>query len=145
MEKKLCRVRVLGVMEQDGEKEEIETLSDGFLDLSGNLTKIWYKEISEEGEETKVSVTFRESKTAGGLECRIVKKGLVQSDMLFIPGEQTFCIYQTPFGELELETETTCVELNLTEKRADGHLTYFLSSGGKVISNAEVFIEAICD
>ena len=144
MDKKLCRVRVLGRLEQDGEKEEIETVSDGFASFEEGTSIIRYKEISEEAEEeTKVAVIFSESRAAGGAQCRIVKTGAVESDMLFIPGYQTMCIYRMPFGNLEIEIETYAVELEITAKEAKGHLKYALSSNGSVVSEAEVFIDAV--
>ena len=39
MEKRLVTVRVLGVMEQDGQREEVETVSDGFVRISENETE----------------------------------------------------------------------------------------------------------
>lgn len=143
MEKKLCTVRVLGIMEREGETEEIETVSKGIFDFSNNHTEIRYKEISEEtGEETKVCISFSESKAAGGLECRMTKTGVIQSDMLFIPGYQTMCIYQTPFGNLEFEIDTECVELDIEEERIQCHLSYTLSSDRNMISSAEVYVTA---
>ena len=65
MEKRLVTVRVLGVMEQDGQREEVETVSDGFVRISENETEIVYREVSEEDGEVKVRAFFTRSEKTG--------------------------------------------------------------------------------
>ena len=55
MDKYLVQVRVLGIMTQQGEREEVETLADGLLRTDGDHFELAYREIAEnENEEVKV-------------------------------------------------------------------------------------------
>ena len=142
MEQMLCTVRVLGFMNHEGTEEKIETVSDGFVRIKDGTTEFVYKENAEDfQEEVRVKITFSESKASlGGPECRIVKKGPVDSDMLFIPGNDTYCTYQTPFGELGFEIRTSGVDLTGEKDLWEGCLKYSLYSAGSLISEAEVWI-----
>lgn len=142
MEQMLCTVRVLGVMNQEGAEEKIETISDGFVRLKDGITEFVYKENAVDfQEEVRVKITFSDSGSSlAGPECRIVKKGPVDSDMLFIPGSETYCTYQTPFGELGFEIHTSQVQLAGEKDVWEGHLEYNLYSAGTLITEAKVWI-----
>ena len=143
MEKRLVTVRILGVMEQDGQREEVETVSDGFVRISENETEIVYREVSEEDGEVKVRAFFTRSEKTGLYECRIEKTGIICSNMLFIRDCETVCDYKTPFGELNLEVLTSMVDYREDEEGIRGTLSYILSSGSVPISEAKVQITAI--
>ena len=143
MEKRLVTVRVLGIMEQNGEREEVETLSDGFVRISGNETEIVYKEVTEDEGEIKVRAIFTKSVETGLYECRIEKTGMIKSLMLFIRDCETLCTYNTPFGELGFEIYTSFVDYKEEEGNIRGSLKYVLSSNGIPVSEAEVKIMAI--
>ncbi|MBR6093639.1 MAG: DUF1934 domain-containing protein [Lachnospiraceae bacterium] len=143
MEKRLVTVRVLGIMEQNGEREEVETLSDGFVRISENETEIVYKEVTEDEGEIKVRAIFTRSGKNGLYECRIEKTGMIQSRMLFIRDCETLCSYNTPFGELGFEIYTSFVDYKEEENDIRCRLKYILSSNGIPVSEAEVKITAI--
>ena len=145
MEQKKCIVRVLSILKHDGETEEIETLSEGFLREKEKSVEIVYREIADdESEETKVHITFSSSESGSkGYECRIVRKGSTESEMLFLPDYETCCMYRTPFGELGFEVNTSLVEFNTESECVKGHLKYSLSSNGSALSEAEVTIIAV--
>ena len=142
MEKRLVTVRVLGIMEQDGEREEVETISDGFVRISEGETEIVYKEVTEDEGEVKVRAIFTKQAGNGLSECRIEKTGMIQSRMLFIRDCETLCSYSTPFGDLGFEIYTSFVEYKEDEGEIKGCLKYILSSGGIPVSEAEVKITA---
>ena len=143
MEKYLVQIRVLGTMTQEGEKDEVETLSDGLLFKDGDKIELRYKEIAEnEDGEVKVKILFTESRREDGTECRILKDGPVKSDMLFLKDEQTQCLYVTPFGEVVLEVYTYSVQMAEEDGNLKAELLYRLLSRGMPISEAKVSILA---
>lgn len=143
MEKYLVQVRVLGAMTQEGEREEVETLSDGLLRKEGDRLELGYREITESDDgEVKVKIQFTKTGIGNEAECRILKEGPVCSDMLFIKDMQTQCRYITPFGEMILEIFTDSVEMTEDEGNLSAKLYYRLSSQGMPISEAEVLISA---
>lgn len=148
MEQKLCRVRTVGLLEQDGEKETIETFSDGFIRKKGTEVTIVYKEVSEEPGLTETNVRMVFTETADGparYECRMTKKGLVESEMLFMKDAESECIYRMPFGEIRFDLFTKDVTFDFTSTNARGHLIYLLLVDGEVITSADVQIEASFD
>ena len=137
----MVTVRVLGIMEQEKEREEIETLSDGLRLRKEDGLELYYRESVEESEEeikTHVFVNYGN----GAAECRIVKSGPVQSEMLFIKDFETECIYQTPFGEISFEIQTFGVEIKDTDEETVITLSYRLSSNKVPVSEASVTITA---
>lgn len=143
MEKYLVQIRVLGAMTQEGETDEVETLSDGLLFKDGDKTELRYKEIAEnEDGEVKVKILFTETGREDGVECRILKDGPVKSDMLFLKDEQTECLYVTPFGEVVLEVYTYSVRMEEEDGNLNAELFYRLLSRGMPISEAQVCITA---
>ncbi|MBR3040692.1 MAG: DUF1934 domain-containing protein [Lachnospiraceae bacterium] len=141
MEKQLITVHVLGIMEQGNEREEIETLSNGYWVRKEDETELFYRETAEESEEeikTHVFLNRKDDKT----ECRIVKSGPVNSEMLFINDFETECIYQTPFGEICFEIITSGVEAEWKENELRISLKYTLASNGIPVSEASVTITA---
>lgn len=143
MEKYLVQVRVLGIMMQEGEREEVETLADGLLRIDGNHFELAYREIAEnESEEVKVKILLTQTGIDGEAECRILKDGPVKSDMLFLKDSQTECLYVTPFGEMLLEIYTYSAEVKVESGNLSAKLNYRLLSQGMPLSEAEVFISA---
>ena len=143
MEKYLVKVRVLGAMTQEGEKEEVETLSDGLLRKDGDRLELSYREIAEnEDGEVKVKIIFTQKIMEEDAECRIIKEGPIKSDMYFLKDAQTECLYVTPFGEMVLEVYTYSVEVRQEGGDLTAKLFYRLSSQGMPISEAEVTIQA---
>ena len=143
--RKLVNIHVLGITDRDGEREEIETVSDGLMETETETGRVhlFYKEISEnEGEELNVSVLFVFDPSGNAREGRILRSGIVKSEMLFIGDSETECIYRTPLGELGFEILTTSIDVSLNENGLKARLTYKLSSGGQLLSDAEVRIEA---
>ena len=144
MEKMLCTVRVLGKLKQGGETETVETLSDGFLRRDEKTLEIVYKEPVEESDEsTRVKVIFSKPELQGkSTECRIIRKGPVESEMLFLPGYETVCVYKSPFGEIGFEINTRDVKLSEAEGEIRAELDYSLSSNQIPLSEADVSIVA---
>lgn len=143
MDKYLVQVRVLGIMTQQGEREEVETLADGLLRTDGEHFELAYREIAEnENEEVKVKILLTKTGIGDEAECRIIKEGPVRSDMLFLKDSQTECLYVTPFGEMLLEVYTYSAEAVEETGNLSVKLNYRLLSQGMPLSEAEVFISA---
>ena len=70
----------------------------------------------------------------------IRKKGIVYADMLFSEGDSARAFYSTPFGALELETETKKITVTEGESEIRADIRYVMTVNGIQRNNCFVKI-----
>lgn len=86
--------------EHDNEKETIEVRTTGESFLKGKTIYLRYEEEHELGF-VKTTVKIAEN------EVVVMRSGAVTMKQRFVEGKLTLTDYSTPFGKLQLETNTT--------------------------------------
>ena len=86
---------------------------------------VFYDEVDpDDGRVTKASLRIRPR------HVDIRKKGSINTQMVFIPGQCTETEYQTPYGKFILTVDTKRAEVTRKEKETTVELDYRLSLGG---------------
>ena len=107
------------------EKDTTETIYPGKGYEKDGCYYVFYDEVDpEDAKVTKASLRIRPR------HIDIRKKGAVNTQMVFIPGQCTETEYQTPYGKFILTVDTKRAEIRKREKEIVVELDYQLSLGG---------------
>lgn len=107
------------------EKDTAETIYPGKGYEKDGCYYVFYDEVDpEDAKVTKASLRIRPR------HIDIRKKGAVNTQMVFIPGQCTETEYQTPYGKFILTVDTKRAEIRRRENEIDLELDYRLSLGG---------------
>ena len=88
-----------------------ELLTEGTMTLTENGIELSYEETSLTGMEgTTTSFQIQ------GPQVILTRSGTVNSQMVFEEGRQHTSLYETPFGELSVDIQTSVLKHNLTER-----------------------------
>ena len=103
---------VRGEQYYDGvDPDATELMTEGTLEVSGDDIRFWY----EESELTGMEGTTTTFEVRGG-RVSLTRAGKVNSQMVFEEGKQHTSLYETPFGELTIDIQTSKLLHNLTER-----------------------------
>ncbi len=112
------------------------------VNVSGNYYrdgakhKVIYVE-SVEGEEAVIVNTM----IIEDNRFEIIKEGLTNSRMTFVSnGKRYKALYQTPFGDLDMETQTRLLLVDMNEDQINVNLDYALYLDGVHISDANMYL-----
>ena len=114
IEKKLYPVSLSVRGEQyfdDVDPNETELLTEGVLEVLKDGLRIAYDETSLTGMEG-TTTTF----LVKGTQVVLTRTGTVNSQMIFEEGKQHTSLYETPFGELPIDIQTSSLRHNLSER-----------------------------
>ena len=107
---------------QDGEPDQIELLTDGLMELRPHGVKLSYDETVLTGMEgTKTSLEIN------GPRVILQRSGMVSSRMVFEEGRQYTSLYDTPYGELSVDVQTSFLRHSLTEHGGEMEIRYSIS------------------
>jgi uncharacterized beta-barrel protein YwiB (DUF1934 family) len=95
----------------DTDPDETELMTDGTLELLEDGLLLQYRESALTGMEGTVT-TFE----VKGPQVTLTRTGKVNSQMIFQEGRQHTSLYETPFGELSVDIQTSRLRHNLTER-----------------------------
>ena len=88
-----------------------ELMTEGTMTLTENGIELSYEETSLTGMEgTTTSFQIQ------GPQVILTRSGTVNSQMVFEEGRQHTSLYETPFGELSVDIQTSVLKHNLTER-----------------------------
>ena len=103
---------VRGEQYYDGvDPDATELMTEGTLRMTEEGLKFWY----EESELTGMEGTTTTFEVRGG-RVSLTRAGKVNSQMVFEEGKQHTSLYETPFGELSIDIQTSKLLHNLTER-----------------------------
>ena len=108
---------------EDMEPDSIELVTEGTLSAA---------------EEGRVILSYQESELTGlegttttfevqGSQVILTRTGGVNTQMVFEEGRQHTCLYETPYGELAIDIQTSRLRHNLTERGGLLDLRYSIS------------------
>ena len=107
------------------DQDETETIYPGKGYEKDGCYYVFYDEVDpDDGRVTKASLRIRPR------HVDIRKKGNINTQMVFIPGECTETDYHTPYGTFKLIVDTKRAEVFRKEKELAVELDYRLSLGG---------------
>lgn len=95
----------------DVDPNETELVTEGVLEVLEDGLRIAYDETSLTGMEG-TTTTF----LVKGNQVVLTRTGTVNSQMIFEEGKQHTSLYETPFGELPIDIQTSSLRHNLAER-----------------------------
>lgn len=108
---------------EDMEPDSIELMTEGTLILSGGGEMILSYQESELTGLEGTTTTFE----IRGPQVILSRTGGVNSQMVFEEGKQHTSLYETPFGELAVDIQTSRLRHSLTERGGLMDLCYSIS------------------
>ena len=95
----------------DVDPDATELMTEGILERTADGLRLTYQETALTGMEG-TTTTFEVS----GSQVILTRTGSVNSQMVFEEGRQHTSLYETPFGELSVDIQTSALRHNLTER-----------------------------
>lgn len=118
----------------DGEK--IEVVSPGEFTKTDNGYKIVYEETELSGMEgTITKILIEDEKVV------LERQGTTETKMVFISGEPYVCLYNTPYGMLEITISTKMLNVNINDKGGNLEINYDIVVAGQKPSNTSLLIK----
>ena len=91
--------------------DETELMTEGTMELAEDGIVLSYEESELTGMEG-TTTTFE----VKGSRVTLTRSGTVNSQMVFEEGRQHTSLYETPFGELSVDIQTSILKHNLSER-----------------------------
>lgn len=135
------RVTVKGYQD-DGSGEAVEMVSVGNCRLQGGTYYLLYDEV-DEGENGESGITKNLLKIAqNGRHVELVKKGMINTVMVFDQEQLEASVYETPYGKFLLEINTCQMGFCIREDRLELELGYILNLNHQPVSKNYITIIA---
>ena len=99
-----------------------ELMTEGSMVLTGDGMVLTYEESQLTGMEG-TTTTFE----VKGPRVILTRSGTVNSHMVFEEGRQHTSLYETPFGELSVDIQTSVLKHNLTERGGVMEIKYSIA------------------
>ena len=96
---------------EDVDPDTTELMTDGVLEMTEDGLRFSYQETELTGMEG-TTTTFE----VLGKKVILKRSGTVNSQMVFEEGKQHTSLYETPFGEMSVDIQTSRLLHNLTER-----------------------------
>ena len=106
----------------DVDPDETELITEGTMTLAGDEIRLSY----EESELTGMKGTTTAFSLRNG-QVVLTRTGTVNSRMVFEEGRQHTSLYETPFGELTVDIQTSRLRHNLTERGGIMEIRYSIA------------------
>ena len=104
------------------EPDEMELLTEGFMELDESGLALQYEESSLTGMEGTTTVL-----EVNGTQVILRRSGTICSQMIFEQGRQHTSFYETPFGELSIDVQTSYLHHSLGEQGGQMEIHYSVS------------------
>ena len=95
----------------DVDPDSTELMTEGTMTMGDGQIRLTYKESELTGMEGTTTTFIVEGKRV-----TLLRTGAVNSQMIFEEGEQHTSLYETPFGELTVDIQTSKLLHNLSER-----------------------------
>jgi len=119
----------------EDEKDYIDVITPGKYYLKEGRHFLVYEEVLEGCDDP-----IRNFVTVSPDYVKIRKSGIVCSEMEFCTGESRTAFYSTPFGDLQMETDTSAVTLTETDVQIRADIRYTMTVNGVQRNNCFVRI-----
>ncbi len=116
-------LRIRGEQYFDGiDPDETELMTEGTLELTDRGLVLTYEETALTGMEGTVTTFAVEDGRV-----TLTRAGSVNSQMIFEEGRQHTSLYETPYGELAVDIQTSRLRHNLTERGGVMEIRYSIA------------------
>ena len=139
-EAKKARIRVISRMtEPDGDVHEIKNARSGLLRHTPEGIVLEYDDVQDE-EKARIILTMKQGRSEKENRARMQRKGLISSQLIFLPGQKAASSYVTMYGDIPVAVDTRSVEINESENGGVLRLDYDVYMGGALTSSAKMEI-----
>lgn len=139
-EAKKARIRIISrLTEPDGDVHEIKNARSGLVKATADGTVLEYDDVQDE-EKAHIVLTMKAGRTAKENRARMQRRGMVSSQLTFLPGQKIASSYVTMYGEIPVAVNTRKVEIQESEAGGDLLLDYDVYMGGEITSSARMEI-----
>ena len=126
--KKPVKVRIYGIQEIDGEKQEQEVMTEGQYYTQDGKHFLLYEEVLEDNQ--KVRTILKDSHKF----IEVVKNGYLSVKMRFLEQGSFNSLYETPMGNVSLRTVTKKINRTFSQEKMLWELHYSVYMDGQYIS-----------
>ena len=106
----------------DVDPDETKLMTDGTMEITEDGYLLTYQETELTGMEG-TTTTFE----VAGNRVTLTRSGSVNSQMIFEEGKQHTSLYETPFGELPVDIQTSSLRHTLTERGGIMEIRYSIA------------------
>ena len=139
-EEKKARIRIISrLTEPDGDVHEIKNARSGLVKETPEGTVLEYDDVQDE-EKAHIVLTMKEGRNEKENRARMQRRGMISSQLTFLPGQKVASSYVTMYGEIPVAVDTRRVEIMESEKGGDLLLDYDVYMGGERTSSARMEI-----
>ena len=107
---------------EDVDPDATELMTDGVMEMTEDGLRFSYEETELTGMEG-TTTTFE----VLGKKVILTRSGAVNSQMVFEEGRQHTSLYETPFGELSVDIQTSRLLYNLSERGGVMEIKYSIA------------------
>lgn len=139
-EAKKARIRIISrLTEPDGDVHEIKNARSGLLKATADGTVLEYDDVQDD-EKAHIVLTMKAGRTEKENRARMQRRGMVSSQLTFLPGQKIASSYVTMYGEIPVAVNTRRVEIQESAAGGDLVLDYDVYMGGEITSSARMEI-----
>lgn len=129
-------ISITGTQISGGDQEEVEMLTTGDYFFKNGKHYILYEEIEEDSRQiTKNTIKI------DGDSMDIMKKGNINTHMVFQKDKKNLSCYMIPFGELTVGIHTSEVHVEKEEDTLTANIRYALDINYEHVSNLSITVE----
>ena len=139
-EGKKARIRIISrLTELDDDVHEIKNARSGLVRVTADGTVLEYDDVQDD-EKAHIILTMKAGRTDKENRARMQRRGMVSSQLTFLPGQKVASSYVTMYGEIPVAVDTRRVEILESEAGGDLLLDYDVYMGGERTSSARMEI-----
>lgn len=131
------KIQVKGLQRNEEAEETVETAAFGECDMTSGSCCLKYDELSEDGDVTKTLIRITEE------SIEVIKRGNIDSKMVFVPNTVTETKYNTCYGVLDMAIDTAHAGYEVMEDGVRVKIEYVLYLNGNRISVNLLNIKAV--
>ena len=124
---------------QEAEDEKIEIVVPGQYFRKNGKHYILYEEIEESG----LGVTKNTLKVTGDYRVEMKKSGVLTSYMVFEKGKKYVSSYKTPYGQMQIGTDTKELTIISEEEKIWIFVRYTLEAEDEAVAESRIRIEVV--
>ena len=136
--KEFVDIEISGSHLRYDENDPIAVNISGNHYIDGDIHKITYVEETQGFDEIILNTIIVNKNRV-----EIIKEGVVNSKMVFANNSKYKTIYDTPFGRLDMETETKLLLIDMSEDEINVYVEYILYIEGHRASNSKMRIHIV--
>jgi len=139
-EEKKARIRIISrLTEPDGDVHEIRNARSGLVKETAEGTVLEYDDVQDE-EKAHIVLTMKAGRSEKENRARMQRRGMVSSQLTFLPGQKIASSYVTMYGEIPVAVDTRRVDIQESGRGGDLLLDYDVYMGGERTSSARMEI-----